>query len=98
MKLFGLNIGTNKSSDLRITSADREWVEVNFQWLVKVFGYPRADQFSLAEMHFPKTFHSEEIRIEGLLSGCCNHLGLDNDRFSYSVHEDIRDSGNMPEK
>ena len=96
MKLFGLKIGTTKSSELRITSADREWVEVNFQWLVKVFGYPRADQFSLAEKHFPKTFHSKEIRIEDLLSDCCNHLGLDNDRFSYSVHEDIRDSGNMP--
>lgn len=96
MKLFGFSIGKNKTSDLRITAADREWVEGNFQWLVKVFGYPRADQISLDEKHFPKTFQSKEIKIEDLLSDCCNHLGLDVGLFSYSIHEDIKYAGNMP--
>jgi len=96
MKLFGINIGSNKPSELRITSADREWVESNFQWLVKVFGHPRKDQISISEKYFPQTFSSKEINIENLIADCCNQLELDRDLFSYEIYEDIRDNSNMP--
>lgn len=96
MKLFGKNIKTNNSSELQITSADREWVEANFLWLVKVFGHLREDQISVSEATFPNTFSTKEIKIENLIMDCCNHLELDRHIFSFKIYEDIRDSTNMP--
>lgn len=96
MKIFGINIGASKPTELRVTPADREWVESNLQWLVKVFGLPRTDQILLSEKHFPRTFETKEIKIENLIADCCNHLGLDRNLFSYEIYEDLRDTVNMP--
>jgi Tfp pilus assembly protein PilF len=86
----------NKKNKLQITSSDREWVEGNFQWLVKVFGCPKTEQLSLSVKDFPRTFESKEIKIENLIDDCCSHLGLDKSLFSYEIYEDIRDSVNIP--
>jgi len=96
MKLFGINIGSKKNDDLQITANDREWVESNFQWLVKVYGHPKSEQVSITDKWFPETFKSKKITIDNLIEDCCNHLGLDKNLFSYEILEDIRDTPNMP--
>ncbi len=96
MKLFWKNIGSKKSIDLQITENDREWVESNFQWLVKVYGHPKSEQVSITDKWFPKTLKSREITIDNLIKDCCNHLGLDKELFSYEIFEDIRDTSNTP--
>jgi tetratricopeptide (TPR) repeat protein len=95
MKLFGIDFGSDKPKQLRITEADRQWVENNFQWLVDVFGHPTGKQIIISEKYFPKTFSTKELRIENLLDDCCFHLHLDSKLFSYRIYSDIRDA-DMP--
>lgn len=92
MKLFG----RDKIEKPKITQIDREWVEGNFQWLMKVYGHPRINQFIFTKTDFPETFRDKEIKIDNLILDCCNHLDLDKNLFSYTTYEDIRDSMSLP--
>ena len=96
MKLFGLNFGSTKNAQLRITTEDRDWVEGNFEWLISAFGHPITEQITISEKYFPQTFQSQEIKIESLVADCCSRLELDPQLFSYEIFEDIRDTDNMP--
>lgn len=96
MKLFGINFGSAKEAQLRVTAEDRDWVEANFEWLISAFGHPLTEQIMISEKYFPKTFLTKEIHIENLVADCCDQLGLDQQLFSYEIIEDIRDTNDMP--
>lgn len=97
MKLFGFNNKT-KEAKFRITEPDRNWVEDNFKWLIEVFGYPnrQSQQIVISEKYFPKTFASNDIRIEGLIEDLSQLLGLDSEKVVFEIHEDLRDAYGTP--
>lgn len=97
MKLFGFL--KNKENDtFRITEPDRFWVEDNFRWLIKVFGYPyrESEQILLSENYFPKTFKSDKVSIENIIKDLCSLLQIQEEKISFEVVNDIRDSYGMP--
>ena len=97
MKLFGFNKKT-KEPKFRITEPDRDWVEDNFKWLIKVFGYPnrQSEQIIITDKFFPKTFSTSEIIVQNLIEDLCNLLGLDISKITFELHEDLRDVYGMP--
>jgi tetratricopeptide (TPR) repeat protein len=97
MKLFGFL--KNKENDtFRITEPDRLWVEDNFRWLIKVFGYPyrESEQIILSENYFPKTFKGYKVFIENIIKDLCSLLQIQEEKISFEVVNDIRDSYGMP--
>ncbi len=96
MKLFGIALGSKKEDTLQVTADDREWVESNFQWLVKINGHPKSEQISITDEWFPETYKAKNITIDNLIKDCCNHLELSKDLFSYEILEDIRDTATTP--
>lgn len=97
MKLFGFL--KNKQNDtFRITEPDRLWVEDNFRWLIKVFGYPyrESEQILLSENYFPKTFKGDKVLIENIIKDLCALLQIQEEKISFEVVSDIRDSYGMP--
>lgn len=97
MKLFGFF--KNKENDtFRITEPDRLWVEDNFRWLIKVFGYPyrESEQILLSENYFPKTFKGDKVLIENIIKDLCSLLQIQEDKITFEVVNDIRDSYGMP--
>lgn len=97
MKLFGFL--KNKENDtFRITEPDRLWVEDNFRWLVKVFGYPyrESEQILLLENYFPKTFKGDKVLIENIINDLCSLLQIREEKIFFEVANDIRDSYGTP--
>jgi tetratricopeptide (TPR) repeat protein len=97
MKLFGFNKKT-KEPKFRITEPDRNWVEDNFKWLIKVFGYPNrhTEQILITDKFFPKTFSTSDLIVQNLIEDLCNLLGLDSRKITFELHEDLRDVYGMP--
>lgn len=97
MKLFGFNKKT-KEPKFRITEPDRNWVEDNFKWLIKVFGYPnrQSQQILITDKFFPKTFSTRDLIVQNLIEDLCNLLGLDSNKITFEIHEDLRDVYGMP--
>jgi tetratricopeptide (TPR) repeat protein len=97
MKLFGFF--KNKENDtFRITEPDQLWVEDNFRWLIKVFGYPyqESEQILLSENYFPKTFKGDKVLIENIIKDLCSLLQIQEEKITFEVVNDIRDSYGMP--
>jgi Tfp pilus assembly protein PilF len=97
MKLFGFNKKIKKPK-FHITEPDRDWVENNFKWLIKVFGYPsrQSEQIIITTKFFPKTFSTNELIVQNLIEDLCNLLVLDSTKIKFEIHEDIRDVYGMP--
>jgi Tfp pilus assembly protein PilF len=97
MKLFGFNKKANEPK-FRITEPDRDWVEDNFKWLIKVFGYPssQSKQIVITDKFFPKTFSTSDLIVQNLIDDLCNLLGLDSSKITFELHEDLRDVYGMP--
>lgn len=97
MKLFGFNKKTKEPS-FQITEPDRNWVEDNFKWLIQVYGYPtkRNEQIIFSNKYFPKSYSTNELKIQNLIEDLCNLLGLDSNKISFELHEDLRDVYGMP--
>lgn len=95
MGIFGFN---KKPSKLKITEADRMWVEENFSWLLKVYGYPTtlSEQILLNEKYFPNTFSSKNIITENIVKDLCHILGLDPKSIKIDIIKDISDSVETP--
>ena len=97
MKLFGFNKKI-KEPKFRITEPDKDWVEDNFKWLIKVFGYPgrQSEQILIIEKFFPKTFSTSDLIVQNLIEDLCNLLGVDSSKIRFELHEDLRDVYGMP--
>jgi tetratricopeptide (TPR) repeat protein len=97
MGLFGFS-GKPKSAEFKITEPDREWVEDNFLWLIKVYGYPHRthDQMLISEQYFPSTFQGNEVKVENLLRDLAVLLNLDAGKITLTFSEDIRDTYGVP--
>lgn len=97
MKLFGFF--KNKENDtFRITEPDRLWVEDNLRWLIKVYGYPyrESEQILLSENYFPKTFKGDKVLIENIINDLSSLFQIREEKISFEVVNDIRDSYGMP--
>ena len=97
MKLLGFNRKA-KETRFRITEPDRDWVEDNFKWLIKVFDYPssQSEQIVISDKFFPKTFSTSDLIVQNLIEDLCNLLGLDSSKITFELHEDLRDVYGMP--
>ncbi|MHA7128834.1 tetratricopeptide repeat protein [Algoriphagus namhaensis] len=97
MKLFGF-FKNKENVTFRIAEPDRQWVEDNFRWLIKVFGYPyrESEQILLSENYFPKTFTSDRVSIENIIKDLCSLLQIQEEKISFEVVNDIRDSYGLP--
>lgn len=97
MKLFGFN-KKKKEVKFRITELDRNWVEDNFKWLIQVYGYPNRNdnQILLDEQSFPKTYKTQNVKIENLIEDLSSILNLDSNKINFEFQEDLRDSYGTP--
>ncbi len=97
MKLFGFNKKA-KEPKFRITETNRDWVEDNFKWLIKIFGYPstQSEQILITEKFFPKTFSTSDLEVKNLIDDLCNLLSLDSSKVAYELHKDLRDVYGIP--
>lgn len=97
MKLFQFNKKRNKPT-FRITKTDRNWVEDNFKWLIKVFGYParQSEQLIISDKFFPKTFSNSGLLVQNLMEDLCNLVGLDATKIEFKIHQDLRDVYGIP--
>ena len=97
MKLFWFN---KKKDDnkFRITEPDRLWVEDNFKWLIKVFGYPyrENEQILLSDNYFPKTFKANKVLAENIIEDLCLLLQIQESKVSFEFINDIRDTYGVP--
>lgn len=100
MKLFGFLKKNKENNTFRIAEPDKLWVEANFRWLIKVFGYPyhNNEQVLLSENYFPNSFSGNKIRIENIITDLCFLLQIQEDKLSFEVVKDIRDSCDLPYK
>ena len=97
MSLFGFN-KKPKEDKFFITEPDRNWVEDNFKWLIKVYGYPQRqnEQIMLSERFFPKTFNSETVEVENVIYDLSILFNLGAKHISFEAQEDLRDIYGMP--
>ncbi len=97
MKIFRFN-KKDKKKKFRITEPDREWVEDNFKWLIKIYGYPsrKSGQFVIDKKFLPKTFSTDEIVIQNLVEDLSCWLSLESAKIKFEIHEDLRDTYGMP--
>jgi hypothetical protein len=81
-----------------ITPADKEWIEDNFEWLIKVFGYPGSftKQVLPDKAYFPETFNNKALRVESVVVDVSKLLNLDRAKISFEIEKDIRDSHDTP--
>lgn len=96
MKFFEFN--KDSITQLPITEVDKEWVDDNFAWLIKAFGYPTraSEQLLFESKYFPKTFSSPEISIENLIHDFSLLLYLDASKIYFELQEDVRDLQGVP--
>lgn len=97
MKLFGY-FKNKDINTFRITEPDRLWVEDNFRWLIKVFGYPYPEsvQILFSENYFPKTFKGDKVSIDNIIKDLCSLLQIREEKISFEVVNDIRDLYGVP--
>ena len=97
MKFFRFNKNTKKTK-FRITEPDRELVEGNFQWLIRVFGYPsrQSEQILMTKEYFPNTFSTNEVNVQNLIEDLSNLLRIDTSKIKFKLHKDLRDVYGMP--
>ena len=97
MKLFGFG-KRPKVPKFRITEPDRTWVEDNFKWLIRVYGYPtrQSDQIIISDKYFHKTFSNGGLKVQNLIEDLCSLLGIDSTKIKFELHEDISDIHGMP--
>src|SRR5690242_913667 len=95
MKLFGFNKRVQEEK-FSIAERDRQWVEANFKWLIKVLGLPTQEQFLLNETYFPKTFKTEKLLIDHVIKDICSLLNIQEAKITYNLVKDIRDIDGMP--
>lgn len=95
MKLFGINFGSEKPK-LQITPSDQEWVEESMLWFARHFCPTASNQVMFSPEYFPKTLSEKTIQVNHLISDFCQQLGLDENRFSSRIFEDVRDGEDMP--
>lgn len=96
MKLFGFN--KKHGNTFQITEPDRLWVEHNFRWLIQVFGYPdrASEQILLTENYFPTTFKADKVLIENIIKDVCALFQIQEDKLTFEVSSDIRDTYGIP--
>jgi len=97
MKLFGF-YKKKRNDKFRITESDRLWVENNFKWLIKVFGFPvkESEQILLTEDYFPNTFKADIVLIDNIIRDLCLLLQINESKVTFEVITDIRDSYGLP--
>jgi len=97
MKLFGFNKKA-KEDKFQLPENDRLWVEENFNWLIRVLGYPHpiSEQILLVEIYFPITFRAEQVEVENILRDLCYLLEIVENKIEFEIHEDLRDIYGMP--
>ena len=97
MKIFRFN-KKGKEKKFRITETDRIWVEDNFKWLIKAFGYldKQSEEVLVTEHYFPKAFSSEGFEVQNLIEDLCKLMDLDAENIQFELHEDLRDTYGMP--
>ncbi len=99
MKLFGFNKKKSKQL-LYITENDREWVESNFEWLIKSFGYPSSkyEQVLFNNTNFPNTFKTKgEPDVDAIIKDLSILLQIaPHTKINHEAITDIRDSSNLP--
>jgi len=95
--MFGLFKNKDDQS-YPITEADRNWIEANFNWLVKVYGYPnrKSQQILFTENYFPKTFQKEGVLIEHIKQDLCSLLRIREEKISFEIVNDSSSSYGMP--
>jgi tetratricopeptide (TPR) repeat protein len=96
MKLFGIHWGGDKAKKPLIMANDAAWVDQNMRWLQMSLGMPAAKQFMSAAADFPNALSGPKLSIDGLITDCCQQLGLKRKFFSYEIFEDMRDGEAMP--
>ncbi len=98
MSFFKWFKSDKKSSTLPVTQDDKAWVEENFLWLFRSWGYPHigAPQYLFNEEFFPESHQLDLPNAESLKVDICHLLGLRPDRVLIEFREDIRDLHQMP--
>lgn len=97
MNLFGFNKKL-KENTFFITETDRNWIEDNFKWLIKVYGYPQPqnEPITLSGHFFPKTFKTGKVEIKNLIEDLSILFILDSNKISFETQEDLRDTYGIP--
>jgi len=92
--------GNNRSSGIRrpsITKSDQEWVETNFRWMLRTYGYPKCKtQYLFTTDHFLQTCSSDLLTVDAIIDDLSCLLSLDRQRINYQFAEDIRDVDCIP--
>lgn len=81
-----------------ITDTDKEWIQENYRWLLKVYGYPNRDKRVVLfnKKFFPHTFSKAQVDVESLISDFTHLFKIDKHQITLELVEDIRDSYGMP--
>ena len=81
-----------------ISDADKEWVHDCFSWLLQAYGYPdrTGKTILFTEEFFPATFSNKQIDVESIVNDLCVLLSIPEDKLTYEIVEDIRDTQGMP--
>jgi tetratricopeptide (TPR) repeat protein len=92
MKILGGDMDSG-GSQFGITEGDLHWVEENFRWLKKVFGYPNRmeEQVLLTAKFFPATFTAATITVDHIITDLCTLFAIPRDAIKFEVLTDIRD-------
>lgn len=96
MKIFDINSAS--AGDFKITEDDRMWVEENFSWLIKVFGYPnrQEEQVLLTARFFPATLGSDDVSVDHVITDLCKLFSIPREIVAYEIITDLRDYNNIP--
>jgi Tfp pilus assembly protein PilF len=96
MTLFWFN--KKENDKFLITEPDKIWVEESFKWLIKAYGYPYrgCEQILLTNIYFQKTFKEKIILIENIIADLCSLLQIKEDKISFKILSDIRDTNEIP--
>lgn len=97
MKLFGF-LKRKANDTFLISELDRLWVEDNFRWLIKAFGFPnpKSEQILLTANYFPKTFEAHQVLIENIIQDLSSLFQMQDVKISFEVINDIRDTHSLP--
>jgi tetratricopeptide (TPR) repeat protein len=87
-----------KKNKFWISDDDKGWVQECFRWLIQIYGYPHSKTQTVlfTKDFFPLTFTSKEINLDFLITDFSNLFGIDREKISFKVDEDIRDTIDTP--
>lgn len=87
-----------KKKKFWISDNDKEWVQDQFRWLIKVYGYPTGQSkiILFSREFFPNTLLHKEINIDALIVDFSGLVKIDRNKVSFQVEEDIRDTTDTP--